>query len=50
MKNGKKPTRNQRKLFLEAGLNPKNWMIVKNQADQMLVVHRETGREKTILI
>jgi hypothetical protein len=50
MKNGKTPTRNQRKLFIEVGLNPKNWLIVKNQSDQITIVHRETGRIKTISI
>lgn len=50
MKNGKRPTRNQMKLFIAAGLNPKNWLIVKKQHDHMLVVHRETGRTKTIQI
>lgn len=48
MKNGKRPTRNQMKIFLEAGLNPRNWLIVKKQTEQMTVIHRETGRVKTI--
>ncbi|MBT2735175.1 hypothetical protein J7E66_10545 [Bacillus sp. ISL-7] len=26
------------------------WLIVKNQTDQMILVHRETGTTKTILI
>jgi len=48
MKSGKKPTRNQKKVFLEFGLNPNNWLIVKNETHQMLVIHRETGRTRTI--
>ncbi|GIN60497.1 hypothetical protein J27TS8_04900 [Robertmurraya siralis] len=48
MKQGKRPTRNQKKLFIEYGLNPAKWLIVKNQMHEMLVVHRETGRTKTI--
>ncbi|MCM3599364.1 hypothetical protein M3175_01370 [Robertmurraya korlensis] len=48
MKSGKKPTRAQRKILLENGLNPLNWLIVKNQDLQMEVVHRETGRLKTL--
>jgi hypothetical protein len=48
MKNGKKPTRNQMKTFIALGLNPNNWLIVKNQSDEMIVVHRETSRTKTI--
>jgi hypothetical protein len=50
MKNGKKPTRNQMKLFVDAGLNPRNWLIVKNLPDQLQVVHRETGATKTIFV
>jgi hypothetical protein len=50
VKNGKRPNRSQMKLFIENGLNPKNWLIVKKQHDHMLIVHRETGRTKTIII
>lgn len=48
MKSGKKPNRAQRKILLDNGLSPTNWLIVKNQDFQMEVVHRETGRLKTI--
>ncbi|SMQ75826.1 hypothetical protein SAMN05444673_2550 [Bacillus sp. OV166] len=50
MKNGKRPTRNQKKKVIEAGLNPGNWLVVKNQSDQMILVHRETGTTKTIFV
>jgi hypothetical protein len=49
MKSGKRPTRNQSKHILAAGLNPDHWLIVKNQSDQMLLIHRETGQTKTII-
>lgn len=48
MKNGKKPTRNQKKTILAAGLNPNNWIIVKKQDHQWELVHRETGQTKII--
>ncbi|WP_205439668.1 DUF6906 family protein [Peribacillus alkalitolerans] len=48
MKNGKRPTRNQKKKFIEAGLNPNNWLIVKNLPEILIVVHRETGTTKEI--
>lgn len=29
-------------------LNPDNWMISKKQSDSWLIIHRETGRTRTI--
>jgi hypothetical protein len=49
MKSEKKPTRKQAQHILAAGLNSRNWLIVKNQNDQMLLKHRETGTLKTII-
>lgn len=50
MKNGKKPTRNQFKTLIEAGLNPGNWLITKNlkQDGVLVLVHRETGSTREI--
>jgi hypothetical protein len=49
MKAGKKPTKKQ-SIFIESlGLNPKGWLIVKNEAHQMVLVHRVTGDTKYIL-
>lgn len=48
MKQGKRPTRNQMKLFIQRGLNPANWLIVKNQTHEMTVVHRVSGKTRTI--
>lgn len=48
MKHGLKPTRRQKLAMLEAGVNFKNWLVVKNIDDKLLIVHRETGTTKTI--
>lgn len=48
MKHGRKPTLNQKLLIKEAGLNPDNWLIVKNLPDKLNIVHRETGSERMI--
>lgn len=48
MKNGKRPSRNQRRLIVHAGLNPNNWLIIKNLPEEMHLVHRETGTQRVI--
>lgn len=45
MKNGKKPTYEQRKLIQKAGLDSHDWLVVKDQPTQMVLVHRHS--EKT---
>ena len=40
MKNGKKPTYEQRKLLKEWGLNTYDWLVVKDTSTEMVVVHR----------
>jgi hypothetical protein len=49
MKSGKKPSRKQSIFILSQGLDPKDWLIVKNEAHQMVLVHRGTGDTKYIL-
>ncbi|EIN2603735.1 hypothetical protein V8L40_002639 [Listeria monocytogenes] len=48
MKNGKKLTRNQAEMIKGAGLNPENWLVVKNLHDCMEIVHRESGNKRVI--
>ncbi|HHP9912529.1 TPA: DUF6906 family protein [Listeria monocytogenes] len=48
MKNGKKLTINQAKMLKNNGLNPDNWLIVKNLNDRMEIVHREKGSKRVI--
>lgn len=49
MKNGKRPTLKQKQSMLSAGKSPKNWLVVKSLEDDLHIVHRETGREETIV-
>ncbi|MDQ0228442.1 DUF6906 family protein [Metabacillus niabensis] len=50
MKQGKRPTRNQKMLIKQVGLNPNNWLIVKNlqHEHELHIAHRETGRLRVI--
>jgi hypothetical protein len=50
MKNGKKPTKNEKIAIKAAGLNPDNWLIFKKSHTEMRLVHRETGTIKKISI
>lgn len=40
MKNGKAPTRGQKKIMRAHGLAPENWLVVKNLPDTLEVVSR----------
>lgn len=44
LKNGKKPTLAQKRLMQEWGLNPADWLVVKDLPDVMLVVNRYSGK------
>lgn len=48
MKSGKRPTRRQMAAIKWCGLNPDNWLVVKNLPDELHIVHRETGRLRVI--
>lgn len=48
MKHGKRPTRLQKIAIKAAGLNPENWLVVKNCGDGLEVVHRHSGKTRTI--
>lgn len=48
MKNGKRPTVRQKKLMTEWHLNYENWLVVKDTSTEMLIVHKATGRTRTI--
>lgn len=43
MKHGKRLTLKQKELIQEIGLNPNNWLAVKNLPDKLVLVHREKG-------
>ena len=44
MKNGKKPTRQQRKMMEQWGLDAHNWMVVKDTPEQMELIHRHSDK------
>jgi len=42
MKHGKAPTKAQKILLRSYGLDPANWLIVKNTSNEMIISHRHT--------
>lgn len=48
MKNAKKPTRDQRKAIIEAGLNAEDWRIVRIFTYELEVVNIKTQEVKRI--
>lgn len=52
MKQGKRPTRAQKKLLVSAGLNPNNWLVEKNliHDHKLHLVHRDTGKPRVIAV
>lgn len=48
MKHGKKPTVAQRKVMQANRLNSDNWLVVKDTAEAMLIMHRESLRTREI--
>lgn len=49
MKNGKKLTRAQKELLRDNGLNPTEWLRVKDLPRLLQVVHRKTGKYELLL-
>lgn len=48
MKNGKNPTREQKKLLKQWRLNVENWLVCKDTPEAMVIVHRFSGSSRTI--
>ncbi|MBO6266809.1 MAG: hypothetical protein J6M06_01110 [Synergistaceae bacterium] len=48
MKHGKKPTVDQKKILAAAGLDWREWLIVKSLPDVLVIQHRETGASRVI--
>ena len=44
--NGKKPTLAQKKLMAEKQMDPKQWLVVKNLQDRLIIIKRGS-RENT---
>lgn len=45
---GKKPTRVQKKIMIGEGLNPLDWLVLKNPSDELVIINRLSNEEKTI--
>ncbi len=48
VKQGRNLTRQQKIYIASFRFNPNNWLISKKEADRWLIIHRETGRSRTI--
>ena len=48
MKNGKRPTVNQRKFIQSKRLNPENWLVERDTTTEMVLVHRHSNKIRTI--
>lgn len=44
MKNGKKPTYEQRKVIQRHGLDPHDWLVVKDTSTEMVLVYRYSDK------
>lgn len=49
MKNGKNPTREQKKLMVKWKLDPTSWLVVKDTPERMELIHRHFDRTKKII-
>lgn len=49
MKNGKRPTRAQKKLMQKWNMNPADWLVVKDTPEAMTLVHRLSDSTKKII-
>lgn len=49
MKHGKKPTRKQYEFIQRKGLNPDNWLVVKDTTQILVLVHRHQDRNKRMI-
>lgn len=48
MKHGKRPTKAQKIKLAKLGLNPDNWLIVKDCRDCFQVVNRDSGKPRSL--
>lgn len=46
---GKRPTLAQKKLLKAKGLNPENWLVISEDWERIVVVHRDSLRKRTIV-
>lgn len=48
MKHGKRPTVRQKKLMRELGINNDSWLVERETADELVIVHRLTDKTRVI--
>lgn len=48
MKHGKNPTRKQKMLIKSARLNYENWLVVRENAEEIVLQNRQTGKIRSI--
>ena len=48
MKHGRNPTKKQKMFLKKCGLNPQNWLIVKDCRECFEIVHRVTGNRRIL--
>lgn len=46
MKQGKRPTRAQKRFIQDKKLNSRNWLVTKDTPSMMEIVHRDSGSIK----
>lgn len=49
MKHGVKPTRAQKIQLREWGLDPADWLVVKDTSTEMVLVHRYSDKTKRVI-
>ena len=45
----KRPTLAQKKFLRARGLNPENWLVKSDKGNRMLIVHKDSGKERGLL-
>ena len=48
MKHGKNPTVSQRKYIKYSRLNPENWLVVRDNTEELVSRHRLSDKEKRL--
>lgn len=49
MKHGKKPTREQKRLMIKWKLNPADWLVERETATEMVLIHRHFDNKTKIV-
>ena len=48
MKNGKRPTRRQKQMLKELGLNYDNWLIIRDDKFELKIEHKLSGNTRVL--